>query len=499
MSSSYNQILKSSAIVGGAQAIDILIRMIRIKLLAVLLGPSGVGLIGLYQSILEWLGKFSGLGIRSSAVRRVAEAHGKGDPEQFGRTIGALRRTCWITGLGGWLLTIAFARPICMWTFGSSERAWAVSLLGVYLLIEDVSGGQSALLQGVRHIGYLARAMVFSSIGGTLTSVLLYYWLGEKGIVPALIASIVITLFFSWWFSRLVVAPKVIITWNETAREAAPLISLGLAFMWAGVLGAGVAFATRGLIIRKYGIDAGGIYQAAWGISGMFAGFILGAMGQDFYPRLTAVAGSNQDVNRLVNEQTEIGTLLALPGLLATLAFSSWVIQIFYTAKFAIAAQMLPWFVIGIFLRVISWPLGFIQLAKGAGKIFAVSETIFSIFNLLFVWFGLKYLGLIGVAGAFAAAYSLYIIVVLYFARQLSAFRWSKSVVKLFGISSLFLAAEFVLKKTLSGPFAIGASLALVTICGMFCLRQLIVRIGPEHRISIMIMAIPGMRRYFSF
>ena len=54
--------------------------------------------------------------------------------------------------------------------------------------------------------------------------------------------------------------------------------------MWGGVLVAGVAFATRGLIIRKYGIDAGGIYQAAWGISGMFAGFILGAMGQDSIP-----------------------------------------------------------------------------------------------------------------------------------------------------------------------------------------------------------------------
>ena len=102
-----------------------------------------------------------------------------------------------------------------------------------------------------------------------------------------------------------------------------------------------------------------------------------------------------------------------------------------------------------------------------------------------------EYLGLIGVAGAFAAAYALYIIIVLYYARQLSAFRWSKSVVKLFGLSSLFLVAELVIKIILSGPFAVGASLALVTICGIFCLRQLIVRIGPEHRISKMVYGYP--------
>jgi len=57
----YDQILKSSALVGGGQAVGILIRIVRTKAMALLLGPAGFGLFGLYgsiatltQSMLEW-------------------------------------------------------------------------------------------------------------------------------------------------------------------------------------------------------------------------------------------------------------------------------------------------------------------------------------------------------------------------------------------------------------------------------------------------------------
>ncbi len=155
--SSYGQILKSSSIIGGANGVNYLIGMVRTKLVAILLGPAGVGLVGLYESAIGLVGMLSGLGIRSSGVREVAEAHGSGDPVRVAKTIKTLRRACWVTGLVGWLLTGALAYPLSVWTFGSGERAWATAILGVTLLLGAISGGQSALLQGVRRIGDLAR------------------------------------------------------------------------------------------------------------------------------------------------------------------------------------------------------------------------------------------------------------------------------------------------------------------------------------------------------
>ena len=62
-------------------------------------------------------------------------------------------------------------------------------------------------------------------------------------------------------------------------------------------------------------------------------------------------------MRRMVNEQTEIGLLLALPGLFATVALAPWIIRVFYTAQFAGAAELLQWFVLGCLGRVISWPM----------------------------------------------------------------------------------------------------------------------------------------------
>ena len=58
-------------------------------------------------------------------------------------------------------------------------------------------------------------------------------------------------------------------------------------------------------------------------------------MGADFYPRLTAIANRNEDCNRLVNEQAEIGLLMAGPGILATLTLAPIVITVFYRGDFA--------------------------------------------------------------------------------------------------------------------------------------------------------------------
>jgi len=84
---SYRQILRSSSIIGGASVLNVLIGMVRTKFVAVLLGPSGVGLMGVYTAITGLISVVSGMGIGNSGVRHIAEAHGTGDEEQNARTV----------------------------------------------------------------------------------------------------------------------------------------------------------------------------------------------------------------------------------------------------------------------------------------------------------------------------------------------------------------------------------------------------------------------------
>ena len=69
---SYAEILTSSMLVGGASAITIILGIVRTKALALMLGPAGIGMIGLYLSIADLTRSVASLGIGGSAVRQVA-------------------------------------------------------------------------------------------------------------------------------------------------------------------------------------------------------------------------------------------------------------------------------------------------------------------------------------------------------------------------------------------------------------------------------------------
>jgi PST family polysaccharide transporter len=218
-------------------------------------------------------------------------------------------------------------------------------------------------------------------------------------------------------------------------------------------------------------------------------------MQADFYPRLSALSDDHPTMNRLVNAQTEVGLLLAVPGLLATLALAPWIIRIFYTEAFMPAADLLQWFILGSLGRVIAWPMSFIMIATENSRWFLVTETAFGLLHLGFIWFGLIYFGVEGVALAFFALYVLYVVAVYRVSRHLNQFSWSpetrKLIIGLLPIVALaFLAGRFM-------PLwpATGLGVALTVAASLLCLRGLVQRVGPGHQIVGLLLRIPGIKR----
>jgi PST family polysaccharide transporter len=148
-------------------------------------------------------------------------------------------------------------------------------------------------------------------------------------------------------------------------------------------------------------------------------------MGADFYPRLTAVAHEKEECNRLVNEQLEVGFLMAGPAILGVLSLAPLAIMLFYSAKFGGAVEILRWLCLGMFLRVLTWPMGFIILAKNERKIFFWSEILTNIGYVALVWAGIKTFGLAGTGMAFFALYVVNGSVVFFIVNRLTGFAWS--------------------------------------------------------------------------
>ncbi len=446
---SYGQILKSSVLVGGSSLLNVAIGMVRTKVMALLLGPAGFGLFGVYNSIATLGQNLAGMGVNSSGVRQIAEAAGSGDERRIAETSQVLRRVSFVLGLLGALLMVILARPVAAITFGNGLHTAAIAGLSGVVLLMLISGGQSARIQGLRRIAELAKVSVASALGGTLLSIPLVYFLRERGIIPALIAVAATTLAASWWYSRQIPIQSVSVSSAKMRQESAALLKLGFAFMSSGLMTIGVAYVVRITVLRKVGLEATGLYQSAWTLGGLYVAFILQAMGADFYPRLTACIRDHKVANRLVNEQVEIGLLLAGPGVLATLTCAPLAIALFYSSRFLPAVEILRWICLGTLLQVVTWPMGYIIVAKARQALFFWCEAAWAIVSLALAWVSVSYFGLTGAGIAFFGSYIFHGVLIYCVIRRLSDFRWSREntrrcLIFFAGTAAVFAAPYFL-------------------------------------------------------
>jgi PST family polysaccharide transporter len=277
----------------------------------------------------------------------------------------------------------------------------------------------------MRRISDLARIGVLTALFGAALTVGLVYFFREAAVVPSLVGVAAITLAVSWWYRRKIQIPTVSLTAAQVREEAGALLKLGFAFMASAVLTTGAAYAIRIIVRDGIGLEAAGLYQSAWSIGGLYVGFILQAMGSDFYPRLTAVANDNTECNRLVNEQAEIGLLLAGPGVLATLTFAPLILALFYSTKFTGAVEPLRWICLGMGLRVIAWPMGYIILAKGVQSIFFWTEVAATVVHVGLAFILVRSFGLAGATMAFFGLYIWHGFLIYFIVHRLTGFRWS--------------------------------------------------------------------------
>ena len=468
---SYRSILNSTALIGASSAINIGFSILRLKAFAVLLGPAGVGLFGLYSSLLDVAQAVAGLGVQTSGVRQIADA--QGNDARVALTIVTIRRVSLALAMVG-ALGFVVAAPWISSTMAGDGTIAAILMLAFALALRIIGGGQIALLQGKRHIADLAKVNTIGAGASTIAAIPLIYLWGTSGIAASLAVVAGVGLATSWWYSRKIELPAIEMRWPAFSVEAKALLRLGAIFMISAVLTLASAYVVRLIVLQHDGLLAAGLYQAAWTIGGLYASFILQAMGADFYPRLTSICHDEQAGNRLVNEQVQVSLLLAGPGVLMTLTLAPLVLSVLYSHEFVAAVDLLRWICLGMMLRVLAWPLGYIIVARAANRVFFWTEIAATTVHLLLAWILVKHMGVLGAGIAFFGLYVWHGILVYLIVRSMTGFRWwaaNMRLIALFtGATGLVMAASALL------PLGYAAGLSIVTtaLCSAYALKMLL-------------------------
>src|ERR1022692_1050743 len=205
---SYQGILKSAALLGSARVMTLVIGLARVKALAVLIGPVGVGLIGTYDVLVQMAIYVFGMGVQASGVRQVAIANSQQDPDRTARTIATLRCLSWSLGLFGTVVVGASAWAISRLTFKDPGHGRDILILSPAILLTSIYAGGLAILQGCQRIADLAKITVLSAIGQAVSVVAFVYMLGERGIAFSFVASGGFSLLICRWVMKGTALPK---------------------------------------------------------------------------------------------------------------------------------------------------------------------------------------------------------------------------------------------------------------------------------------------------
>lgn len=466
---SYSQILKSTGIFGGSQILVIIIGIVRAKAIALLLGPAGVGIIGIYQSIVDMLRVGCGLGLDTGGIREVAAANSLEDKTLLGKTIYRLNRWFLVAAFLGFTACIAFCRPISIWAFGTSEYMLSIVLLSIPVFLAILTTGRSVSIQGMRKVSYMAQYEVWGSLVGLLVALPLYYILGLKGIVPAfIIGSLILYFFVEFYYKKLNV--RLIKTPRKEVFEAGlSTLKLGVFVVISGIISTASMFFVRAYISRNLDVEAAGLFQSAWTITAVYLGLILKSMGADFFPRLSSIVEEKTEIKKLVNEQTYIVLVISVPVIIGMLLFSEFALSVLYSSKFTNAENILQWQILGSILKLLSWPIAFIMLAKKKGLIFLFSEAVFYISYLAAGYFLFPQYGLDAVGMGYLIAYMIYLPLIVLIGWRISGFVWSREIIGMVAIGLVLICAAFYISRTEEvNTWIFGSALLLISLSYSF-------------------------------
>lgn len=471
--SSYRSIFKATSLFGGVQLWKILITIVQTKFVALILGPGGMGIKGLYSSATSLIQSITAMGLSNSAVRDVSEANGTGDLKRVSYVVAVLRRLVWLTGLLGMIAVIVLSPILSNTTFGDYSYTVPFIILSVTLLLAQLTAGQNVILQGTRRLKYLAKAGVIGSVVSLIITVPFYYLWGVKGIVPTMVLEALSLFFLAWYYSRKVKLESVQVTLKESLKEGRGMMSLGLVMTYNSMLVLGCSYVIRVFITRTGGIGDVGLFNAGFAVVNTYVGLIFSAMTTDYYPRLAAVSHDNLKFGDVVNQQLEVSLLIIGPMLLLFLLIAPWAVIALYSTKFLPIVGYMKWASLGIIFKTISWAISYQFIAKGDKKAFAINETVINIISLATKIIGYYLWGVTGLGISFFVTYVIYTLIVYVVAHRKYEYIFVTEVKKMILIQLVCLVPVFLLLYLWQTWWAYMLSVLVLIIVCYYSYREL--------------------------
>lgn len=428
---SYSHILKYTGIFGGVQGLNILVGVIRNKFTALFLGPSGMGLLSLFNSTTNFVASSTNLGIQTSGVKMISDTMPKDCPASQANAVCMVRSFSLVAALLGLIVCAVFGPLLNIITFHWGDHTLHFILLAPTVFFTILAGGETAILKATRQLKALAVQASLMAVLSLLISVPIYWLWGEKGITGVLF----LTAFSQWALAfrfSCRIAPLRLRINRRVWLRGIPMLRLGIAFMLASMMNSGAEFLIRSYLNTRGSLETVGLFNAGITIVIIYAGMIFSVMESDYYPRLSAIRQKGEELNTCVNRQLEMNIMLIGPIIIAMIIGLPIIIPLLYNTQFLGMLGMTQIAALGMLFKAMYLPIEYLPLSRGESKVFLAQESFCVVLLIVCEIVGYKIgettgIGcLTGLGGGIVTAYIIEAAAVLAFSRWHYGYRMSK-------------------------------------------------------------------------
>lgn len=422
------KILESTIIMGTSSMLVLALDLVRVKILAVLLGPSGVGVLSVLNHFHVVAATFIGLGLGTGIVKYVSSFKHEGDERAVQKVLSSSFQITFLLSFTVLVVTIFMSSHLSNWILSDPKYTPFIIIYALSLPLAIYPVTTNSFLQGLKRIKSLAKINVLRSSISLLFIIPLVYFLSLKGAVIAVLVITTVHLLLNAYYLRKEKNRYRVTQWQPfDADLLKKLFQYGLTSLLVGSAYYLSHLLLKIIIVNSLGLEMNGIYQPIWALTMTYLTLVLSSMSAYSYPRLCELT-SIRDITEELNGILRVAVLLVTPAMFFLLLARGPVIQILYSSEFLAATEYMPIQILGDFFKVLFWSVGMYLLPTRRLFVFIWLNLLQDVIMVMLAFVWVDRYQLYGIATSFALSYLIGFVALYWYTRkQMSFGLWIKN------------------------------------------------------------------------
>lgn len=397
--------------------IRMLAGMISVKVVALIIGPAGIAVLGQLKNLESILLGLANGGINNGITKYVAEY--KDDESAIKLYISNAFKITLIATFAVAIVLIFGCQQLSSLILLTDEYYYVFLVFGFTIILYTLNLLLISILNGYKQFKKYVIVNICGTIFGLIYSVILVVVWGLPGAMINTVTYQSVIFFVTLWLCRK-------LPWmnreffNKQLSRSIVRKYLGYSVMTLTTLALAPVsrMLLRGYVITNISATEAGIWEGINSISAMYLSVITTAFSIYYLPRLSELT-EQKDLHNEIIRCYKVFLPILLLICVAIYLLRHFAIWLLFTSEFQSMEGLFAWQLAGDFFKICSWMLAYIMVAKAQTKMYISTEIIFTLFYVAVAFFCLKLNGILGLVQGYFINYIIYMIVMMLLFRRL--------------------------------------------------------------------------------